>query len=300
MQALWMVLAGFFFATMGWGIKHASAFFNTAEILFHRGWIGVVLLWLLLRMQGQSVRTAHPWMHLWRSTIGFASMACWFYAITVLPLATAMTFNYTSGLWMGAFFLLAALWSWRPSHKGGRQPLNLSMLLAIAVGFAGVLLILRPSSAGGLQQDLATMLAPLVGMFAALAYMQIVRLSRVGEPELRTVFYFALVTTVGGALGMFVLGISAMPGWSAMLWMLLVGVCAMGGQLCMTRAYASSTTARSTLLVANLQYTGLIFSSLYSVLWFGDQLDATAWVGMLLIAGSGIAASILRARPTGV
>ena len=69
-----------------------------------------------------------------------------------------------------------------------------------------------------------------------------------------------------------------------------------GGQLCMTLAYARSPSARGTLVVANLQYTGLIFAAIYGITVFGDELPLIAWVGMLLIVGSGIAATVLRAR----
>ena len=80
------------------------------------------------------------------------------------------------------------------------------------------------------------------------------------------------------------------------LWLLPIGVLAAGGQLCMTRAYASAKTQRGTLVVANLQYTGLIFAAIYGITVFGDELPLIAWVGMLLIVGSGIAATVLRAR----
>ena len=71
---------------------------------------------------------------------------------------------------------------------------------------------------------------------------------------------------------------------------------AAGGQLCMTRAYANATTRRATLVVANLQYSGIAFGGAYSVLVFGDLIPPMGWLGMALIVGSGIAATVLRAR----
>ena len=64
----------------------------------------------------------------------------------------------------------------------------------------------------------------------------------------------------------------------------------------MTRAYATAKTPRGTLVVANLQYSGIVFAGLYSVLLFGDQIPPVGWIGMALIVGSGIVATILRAR----
>jgi len=71
-----------------------------------------------------------------------------------------------------------------------------------------------------------------------------------------------------------------------------VGILALLGQICMTKAYASGAT----LLVANLQYTGIVVASLYSVWLFDDQLPPSSWGGMALIVVSGIAATVLRAR----
>ena len=85
------------------------------------------------------------------------------------------------------------------------------------------------------------------------------------------------------------------PGWQA-LWLLPIGVLAAGGQLCMTKAYSSAKTQRGTLVVANLQYSGIVFAAIYSVLLFGDNIPAIGWVGMVLIVGSGIVATVLRSR----
>ena len=128
--------------------------------------------------------------------------------------------------------------------------------------------------------------------------MQVVALSRLGEPEARTVFYFAVGSAVAGGLDT-LLG-DATPWadwtWGHALWLLPVGVLAALGQLCMTRAYASAKTESGTLLVANLQYSGIVFAAMYSVLLFGDRIDAAGWAGMALIVASGIAATVLRQR----
>ena len=112
-----MVLAAFFFATMGVSIKFAAEYFNTAEIIFYRGLISMALLWFLARRQGVTLRTNLPGMHAWRSLVGVTSMAAWFYAIAKLPLATAMTLNYMSSLWIAAFMVGGALMAWRPSPQ---------------------------------------------------------------------------------------------------------------------------------------------------------------------------------------
>ncbi|RZL64434.1 MAG: EamA/RhaT family transporter, partial [Variovorax sp.] len=104
-----MVLGAFFFATMGLCVKIASAWFSSAELVFYRGLIGIVFLWLLARNRGVSLHTRYPGMHAWRSLIGVVSLGAWFYAIAKLPLATAVTLNYMSSVWIAAFLIGGAL-----------------------------------------------------------------------------------------------------------------------------------------------------------------------------------------------
>ncbi|GAA4422723.1 DMT family transporter [Acidovorax lacteus] len=293
MQALWMVLAAFLFASMGVCVKIASAYFNAAELVFYRGLIGMAILWALSRSQHITLATRYPGMHAWRSLVGVVSLGAWFYAIAHLPLATAMTLNYMSSVWIAAFLVGGALLAWRPSAAAPRPVLQGPLVLTVLTGFAGVVLMLRPSIEQ--NQMFAGLIGLMSGLTAAFAYMQVVALSRIGEPESRTVFYFALGSAVAGGGAMLFTGVSAWPGWAA-LWLLPIGVLAAGGQLCMTRAYASAKTQRGTLVVANLQYSGIVFAALYSVLLFGDQIPPLGWLGMALIVGSGIVATILRAR----
>ena len=293
MQALWMVLAAFLFASMGVCVKIASGFFNSAELVFYRGLIGIAILWLLARSQRVTLATVYPGMHAWRSLVGVASLGAWFYAIAHLPLATAMTLNYMSSVWIAAFLVGGTLLAWRPSATSPRPALQGTLIVTVLTGFAGVVMMLRPSL--DQNQGFAGMIGLMSGMTAAFAYMQVVALSRLGEPESRTVFYFAVGSAVAGGGAMLFTGVSQWPGWQA-LWLLPIGILAAGGQLCMTRAYASAKTQRGTLVVANLQYSGIVFAAAYSVVLFGDQLPPIAWAGMALIVGSGIAATVLRAR----
>lgn len=293
MQALWMVLAAFLFASMSVCIKLASVYFNAAELVFYRGLIGIGILWLLARSQQVVLRTSYPWMHAWRSLVGVAAMGAWFYAIGQLPLATAMTLNYMSSVWIAAFFVGGALLAWRPSPVTPLPALQGPLVLTVLAGFAGVVMVLRPSL--DQNQMFAGIVGLLSGMSAAFAYLQVVTLSRVGEPETRTVFFFAIGSTLAGGLATLVIGVSDWPGWPAW-WLLPIGLLASGGQLCMTRAYASAKTQRGTLVVANLQYSGIVFAALYGMALFGDQIPLLGWAGMALIIGSGIAATVLRAR----
>ena len=316
MQALWMVLGALFFATMGVCVKIASDWFSSAELVLYRGLIGIVFLWVLARTRGVSLATRYPGMHAWRSTIGVLSLGAWFYAIAHLPLASAMTLNYMSSIWIAAFLIGGALIAWVPvPGRDGtvpRPPLQGSLALTVLAGFIGVILILKPD-VGGLResggggaggggsangQGFAGMVGLLSGMAAAFAYMQVVALSKLGEPEARTVFYFAVGSAVAGLIATLFTGSTPVEEWTwgHTLWLLPVGVLAALGQLCMTRAYSTAKTAGGTLLVANLQYSGIIFSAIYGVALFGDRIDAGSLAGMALIIASGVAATFLRQR----
>ncbi|WP_234193836.1 MULTISPECIES: DMT family transporter [Pseudacidovorax] len=297
MQSLWMVASALFFATMGVCVKIASAWFTSGELVFWRGVIGMIFIAVLARRQKVSLATRYPGMHAWRSVIGTASLGAWWYAIAKLPLATAMTLNYMSSIWVAAFLVGGALLAWAPvPGRGGRVPLppmQGPLALTVLAGFAGVVLLLKPSVHG--TDAFAGLIGLLSGMSAAFAYMQVIALSRIGEPETRTVFYFAVGSTVAGLLWTLFTGWSAWS-WSHAIWLLPVGVLAALGQLCLTRAYASAKTQAATLVVANLQYSGIVFAAVYSVLLFGDRIDAAGWGGIALIIGSGIAATVLRQR----
>ena len=288
MQALWMLLGAAFFATMGVCVKFGSAYFNFAELVFYRGVVGIVFIGIIARQKQVSLHTQYPGMHLWRSTVGVLSLCAWFYAIANLPLATAMTLNYMSSVWVAAFLVGGALINWNPHDK--LSPWSQGPLaLCVIAGFVGVVMMLRPTMEQ--NQIFAGLIGLMSGFVSAFAYMQVMALGRIGEPETRTVFYFAIGTTLAGLVGMWFDGVSEWD-WQHAIWLLPVGLFASLGQLCMTRAYSQGAT----LVVANLQYSGIVFAALYSLLLFGDDIPLIGWAGMALIVASGMAATLLRAR----
>lgn len=285
MQALWMILASFFFASMGVGVKVAAASFNTFELVCYRGVVSVIFIALVLRARGTRLRTPVPMMHVWRVFIGVLSLAAWFYAIAHLPLASAMTLNYMSGVWVAAFVVGGAVMYGQAARQG-------PLLATVLASFAGVLLLLRPTI--DQNQLFAGLIGLLSGIGAALAYLQVTALAKAGEPEGRTVFYFSLGSAVAGGIGIAFTGLTpwSAVSWQAAAWLIPIGVLASLGQWCMTRAYSRG----STLLVANLQYSGIVFAAFYSLLLFDDRIPPIGWAGMALIVLSGLAATVLRTR----
>jgi drug/metabolite transporter (DMT)-like permease len=186
-----MILAALLFATMGVTVKLASALYSTGEVVFYRGLVGAITMAALARWQGERLRTAVPGMHFSRSITGVSALMLWFYALGNLPLATAVTLNYMSSVWMALFLLGGAVLL-------GAARVDVRLVLSVLVGFVGVGLILRPTIAHNqLWHGLAGLLS---GLLSAMAYLQVTALGRAGEPELRVVFYFSFGGMLAGAL----------------------------------------------------------------------------------------------------
>jgi drug/metabolite transporter (DMT)-like permease len=277
-----MVLASLLFATMGVCVKVASADYSPGEIMFYRGITGAVLLFLIARSRGVSLATTVPATHFWRSIAGVTAMFLWFYALSNLPLATAMTLNYMSSVWMALFLLGGAV------MLGGAK-VDGRLIGTVLLGFGGVALILRPTI--GQDQLWHGLIGLISGMISAMAYLQVATLARAGEPEIRIVFYFSIGGGVFGLLTTLFTGMHAHTLKGAAL-LLSVGVLATVAQLLMTRAYATGRM----LVIASLQYLGIAFSFGYGVLLFADRVTWMAVGGMLLIVGAGLGATLLRSR----
>lgn len=281
MSAPWlMIVASFLFATMGVCVKLASDQYAAGEMVFYRGVTGVALVWAWSRWCGGSLRTTLPAMHFWRGLTGVLALCLWFHAIGQLPLATAMTLNYMSSVWMALFLVggTVMLGAARIDHR---------LIATVLLGFAGVALVLRPTiEQNQLWHGLVGLLS---GMIAATAYLQVTALGRAGEPDYRIVFYFSLAGIATGAATMAWSGISSHSLRGVAL-LVAIGVLATVAQLLMTRAYATGRV----LVNASLQYLGIAYSFAYGVLLFDDRITPMALAGMSLIVGAGLAASLLR------
>ncbi|MBS4020353.1 MAG: DMT family transporter [Dechloromonas sp.] len=279
MQSLWMIAASFLFACMGVCVKLAAETHNAVEITFWRSAIALLLMYGLVRLRGVSLRTPHWRWQITRGVVGFSALFSYFYAITLLPLATAVTLNYTSAIFLALYLVLAG---WR---------MRTGMLGALAIGLAGVVLLLKPT----LHED--QLVGGLIGLgsgvLAGMAYFSVRELGARGEPETRTVFYFSLVATVCSAVWLAFGEINPVDADSGLI---LFGVAAFAtlAQLAMTRAYSRGKT----LMSAALAYSTVIFSSLAGMLFWGEVLPASAWAAIGLIILSGIAAThFSRASP---
>ncbi len=276
MKSSWMLVAATLFALMGVLVKQASAHFSSPELVFYRSVFGLVAIWLGIVWQRRRwfapLVTQHLITHFWRGLAGFTALVLFFYALAHLPLATAVTLNYTAPLFLA---VLSVVWLREQPGRG--------LVLAVLLGFGGIVLLLRPQ----LQADtwLPALAGLVSGLLAAVAYVNIKRLGKLGEPEWRVVFYFTLLATLGGGAWMLLVGFHA-PRLADMPMLVGIGISATLAQLALTRAYHRGRT----LTVGALAYSTVVFSALYGVLWFDERLPMIAWLGIALIVAAGITA----------
>jgi drug/metabolite transporter (DMT)-like permease len=268
--SLWMLVAGVFFACMGALVKIGAQKFSSNELVFYRSLFGLITIFLITRT-GRKTLATHRWrLHLSRSLLGFASLALYFYAITELPLATAVTLNYSSPVFLATLTLFYM--------RGEARP---ALLLAIAIGFVGVALLLQPSFTSGTW--IAALLGLLSGALAGVVYLQVTQLGRMGEPEWRTVFYFTLVCTIGSGLWMLIHQFHTLT-WHDALQLSAMGACATLAQLAMTRAYRKGDT----LVAGSLAYSTVILASAFGYWLWDESPNLTGWIGIGLIIFSGV------------
>lgn len=291
MQSLWMLFASFVFSIMGVCVKMASTMYSISEIVMYRGIVGVLFMAGLVRLRRGTFRTTLPWHHVWRGAVGVTALWLWFYSLGELPLATGMTLNYMAPIWIAAIVFGVNWWH-------GRNRFEWRLAAAILCSFIGVTMLLRPAFHA--EQWFAGLVGLLSGMLSALAYLQVKKLGQMGEPEYRVVFYFSLTGMLAGLVGTLIgFGTSGAgaTSWDAhsgkgIALLLAIGVTATVAQMAMTRAYRLGKT----LVTANLQYTGIVFSSVWGILIWSDILTWSGWLGIAAILASGVAATYYNTR----
>lgn len=265
-----MLLAALGFAIMGALVKLGSVKFSSAELVFYRSLFGLIIIFTSIRFKKLPIQTPHLNKQIMRALFGFFALLMFFYAIAHLPLATAITLNYTSPLFLAALmpFLL---------HEKPKKILY----LALMISFFGVVLLLKPSIAS--EDLLAGLLGLCSGIGAGLAYIQVKQLGNLHEPDWRTVFYFTLISTVGAGIWMLFDKLSAIV-WQDLPVLIGLGASATIAQLALTRAYRTGRT----LTVASLSYATVVISSLFGVMFWGEHLSLSEWLAIGLIITSGV------------
>ena len=261
--ALYMVASALLFASMAASVGVAARELPNAPIVFFRHFIMLVFLLPWLWREGRhALDTEDLQGHVVRGLAGVSAVACYFFAIARLRLADAVLLNQSMPLFIP---LVERAW------LGERIPPRLWGVLAL--GFAGLLLILRPGT--GVFEPVA-LVGVASAVFASVSQVGIRRLTRT-EPVTRIVFYFGLVASVVAAPPAAWWWKSPSAGTWAVL--LLMGVFATVGQLTLTRAYLHAPAAS----VGPFLYAGPVFAGLLDWLIWDRLPDALFVVGAIVV-----------------
>lgn len=279
MASLWMLVAGFMFACMGIFVKYAAVFFTNTELVFYRSLVGLVATFLVMRAYCIPLSTDYWKIHFWRGLSGLGGVLLFFYCILQLPLATAISLNNTWPLFL-AFLAVVVL----------KEDCNWLLASTVALGFLGVILLLRPTLNEG-QWDLV-LIGLGSGLFAGIAHFNVRQLSDLGEPSWRIVFYFTLVSTIITGIWVFFTDFSPVNAQGLLL-ALGVGITATLAQLALSRAHQGGNT----LVIGALAYSSVLFAGLLDLLFWNAWVPVSAWLGMgLIILGGFLSIRVMPRR----
>ena len=259
------------FAFMAAAIKLGhEAGIPTVELVFYRFAFGLppLLLWIAWSRNSRAWRTDRPMAHLWRAAAGLTTMVLAFSALRYLPLAESTTIGFAAPLFA---VMLSALVL---GEAVGRHRWS-----AVALGFAGVLVVMRPE---------ASQLPPLGLLLALLAAFGIgvttITIRQIGKTEATqtTVLWFSLLSML--AVGM------PMPfhaqAHDGRGWLILLALGSFGGvaQLLLTASLRYAPVP----VVVPFDYSQLLWAVLLGWLIFADEPPATTWIGAAIIVASGL------------
>ncbi len=261
--AFWMSGALVSFMAMAIAGRQLSTELTTFQILFFRSLVGLAVVLVLLQRTGWAqVRTQVFGTHLLRNVAHFGGQYGWFYGIALIPLTEVFAIEFTVPIWTAvlASFMLG-------------ERLSDTRKLAVALGFAGVIVILRP----GFATISVAALAVLGGAFCyAISHVFTKRLSSTQTP-LAILFY---MTVIQLPLGL----VPALPRWvwpSAALWpsVCIVAVTALSAHYCLTRAFRLADAS----VVVPLDFLRLPLIAVVDFLVYGEALNIWVFAGAAIV-----------------
>ena len=248
-------------------VRFLSPSIHPFELAFFRSLFGfIVILPLLLRGGIDSVRTHQPRLQMLRGVVSIAAMMSWFYGLSMVPLAEATALSFTNVIF-GSLAAIIFL----------REKMTMARGIAVFIGFVGVLVILRP---GFVQMDIGVVCV----LFSALCWgCSVVIVKQLG----RTDAAVSIVAWVGIQLSIlslpFALSVWVWPTMEEWLWLSLLGTLATIGHLCMVQGLKLTDA----MTIFPLDFTRLIWASLFGLFIFSEWPDVWTFVGAGIIVISG-------------
>ncbi len=261
-----MVGALFSFLSMAIAGRELSAELNTFQILFFRSIVGLILIVAVLSYAGwEKARTASWKQHLVRNSVHYIAQFGWFFAIAAIPLAQVFAIEFTVPIWTAVFapFLL-------------EERLTLIRTVVIAIGFAGILIILRP---GMVPFEIGAASALMAAIGYALSHTLTKRITRTDTP-FAVIFYMTLMQLPMGAVPSFIDWTT--PSLGMLPWLFLVGATALSAHYCIARAFAHADA----MVVIPMDFLRLPLAAIVGFLLYGEVLEPWVLAGATVICGA--------------
>jgi drug/metabolite transporter (DMT)-like permease len=274
------LLSALSFTLMSATIKHVGQEFPTGQIVFFRSFFALVPLIVWLSLRGEfpaAVRTSNAVGHLRRGLIGSGGMFFGFTALALLPLTDAIAIGYAAPL---ITVVLAAIFL--------KETVRLYRWTAVAIGFAGVLIMLAPHLGQGIGANVSTSMQATGAIFALLgatcAAGATIEVRRLLERETTgaIVFYFSILTSLFG-LATIVLG-WRQPTWSEAGLLIMAGMLGGIGQILMTQSFRHADAS----LIAPFEYASMIFAVVLGIVVFDQWPTLAMLIGGSIVAASGV------------
>jgi drug/metabolite transporter (DMT)-like permease len=269
LRAAWLMLAStVVFGAMAIMIRLASAELHTFEVAFFRNFFGLVATLPLLARHGTMLlRTPRLGRYLFRCAIGLVSMFAGFWAIGHLPLAQAIALSYSSPLFVTIFAALLL-----------HETVRARRWTAVALGFLGVVVVLRP---GAESFNAFSLIAVGAAVFNGLVSIHIKELSRT-EPADRIVFWTTFLWVLMSAPP--AIAVWTWPQGRTWLWVVLAGLLGTGGHMLWTRALKLGEVTA----LMPISFMQLPLVAVAGYLWFGEVLDRWTVLGAAIIVGTNV------------
>jgi drug/metabolite transporter (DMT)-like permease len=275
--ALLMVLAGTGSTVMNAIIRYGAGELHPFQITFFRAFFALLFMlpWIWRHGGLAALRTPKLGYYTLRSGVAAISMLTWFYGIAFVPLATATALNFTAPLWatVGAALVLG-------------ETVRRRRWSAVAVGFLGALVILRPGVAA---LDFNSLLILVSAATAAMGSITVKYLSRTEPPAAIVTFMVVYLTPLALVPALFVW---RWPSAEMLLWMVALGGLGTAVHLCIARALALADASA----VAPFEFVRLPFSAFLGWLLFAETTDAWTWLGAAVICGASLYVAHREAR----
>ena len=266
--ALWMLASTIFFTAMTAMIRYLSGSIDPLEIVFFRNLFGLaVLLPWVMRHGMVSLNTRRLPLYSLRALVGLIAMSCWFTAISRMNLGDAVALSFTAPMFatVGAILLLGEI-------------VRVRRWVAVLIGFAGAMVILRPGFA---EIPPAAYLVLLSSMMMGLSVCLVKLLART---EQVIAIVFTMVLMLAPVSWIPALFVWQTPDPIQFAWLLAIGACGTLGHICITRAFSMAEAT------AVLPYDFLRLPLMAVLAWlvFDQVLDGWTGLGAAIIIGSSL------------